>query len=96
MKEIRGDEIIIKIPWDKRNVKEFPSQCLNNSKPVERKRKSKVTTMPERFKVTRSAADLGGSGGLGSGSDLRTRNGRHHDEEAATGRLLPLRNCAGE
>lgn len=53
--------------------------------------------MPERFKVTRSSADLGGSGGLGSGIDLRPRNGsRHHDEEAATGRLLPQRNYPGE
>lgn len=53
--------------------------------------------MPERFKVTRSSADLGGSaGGGGSGGDLRARNGRHHDEEAAMGRLLPQRNYPGE
>lgn len=50
--------------------------------------------MPERFKVTRSAADLGGS--MGSGSDLRGRNGRNQDEEAAMGRLLPQRNYPGK
>lgn len=58
--------------------------------------------MPERFKVTRSDANLGRLGG--SGNDLGGRvgsstdgNGRHRiDEEAATGRLLPHRNHAGE
>lgn len=50
--------------------------------------------MPERFKVTRSSADLGAAG-QGSAGDLRARNGRQHDEEAATG-LLPQRNYRGE
>lgn len=53
-------------------------------------------TMPERFKVTRSSADLGAVGG-GSGGDVRARNGgRNHDEEAALGRLLPQGNYPGE
>lgn len=50
--------------------------------------------MPERFKVTRSSADLGGLGN--SAGDVRGKNGRHRDEEAAMGRLLPQRNYPGK
>lgn len=50
--------------------------------------------MTERFKVTRSSANI--VAGLGSAGDVRGggRNGR--DEEAAMGRLLPQRNYPGE
>lgn len=66
---------------------------------VELKRKvntDRSVTMPERFKVTRSSADLGAAGGGGSAGDVRPRNGRQRDEEAAMGRLLPQSNYPGE